>query len=174
MYSTFYIAFFAVAAFSTLCSCLVVLLMLISLESLSQFRNLSASSRLVFYLHAVLIVQDVVSIPWVYADNSILCEAMGFFHVLTGLMNAIIMGLQGVLYREYLLASSLKIIERINKYCEFLIFCLPSIALLPFSTDSYDTNDYPFCTTYVCMDDSPTESHDGFSLLSKSIEAIQN
>ena len=61
-------------------------------------------------------------------------------------MNAIIMGLQGVLYREYLLASSLKIIERINKYCEFLIFFLPSIAILPFSTDSYDTNDYLFCT----------------------------
>ena len=61
-------------------------------------------------------------------------------------MNAIIMGLQGVLYREYLLASSLKIIDWINKYCKFLILFLPSIALLPFSTDSYDTNDYPFCT----------------------------
>ena len=56
------------------------------------------------------------------------------------------MGLQGVLYREYLLASSLKIIDWINKYCKFLILFLPSIALLPFSTDSYDTNDYPFCT----------------------------
>ena len=144
--TSFFIAFFAIAALSTTCSTVVTYLILKPLSSVSDFRNLSASSRLVFYLHATLLIQDIASLPIIYNPVRDLCITMAFFHIFTGSCNALIMGLQGLLYRYYLLTDKFKVTEWINKYCEYVVFIPPLISFLPLSTGAYDEDDEPYCT----------------------------
>ena len=56
------------------------------------------------------------------------------------------MGLQGLLYRYYFRPDEMKVIDFINKYCEYVVFIPSLISFLPLSTDSYDEDDEPYCT----------------------------
>ena len=154
--SPFYISFFAIGSLSIACSFTVVSLILIQLKSINDFRRLSASSRLVFYLHFSLILHDFASLPYIFKQNNNACKAMGFLHVYSGDANALVMGLLAIVYRCFIVEDSTttKVMAKINNYCEYMIFIPPLfLAVLPFSTDSFgspsddpDNDDYPFCT----------------------------
>jgi hypothetical protein len=154
--SAFYISFFVIGSVSIACSCTVVTLILNQLESIYEFRHLSASTRLIFYLHFTLILHDIASLPYIFKESIITCQAMGFLHVFSGDANALVMGLLAIVYRCFIVEDSttIKIMDKINNYCEYVIFIPPMVfALLPFSTNSFgspsddpDNDDYPFCT----------------------------
>ena len=136
--SPFFITYFVIAGLSTSCSSIVIYLILKPIKAFSELRNLSASSRLVFYLHTTLLVQDIASLPIIYKIITALCITMAFFHIFTGLCNALIMGLQGLLYRYYFRPDEMKVMDFINKYCEYVVFIPSLISFLPLSTESYD------------------------------------
>ena len=137
---SFFIAVFVVGSVSITLSCIVVFLIIYPLQSSLSFVNLSPSSRLILYLHTTLILQDFASFPLIYSGIPPICEMMGFFHVYAGFANSIIMGLLAITYRYFVLEDNIKIMEKINKYCEYIIFIPPLFALLPFSTPgSYGT-----------------------------------
>ena len=131
---------------SASCSSIVIYLILKPIKAFSEFRKLSASSRLVFYLHTTLLVQDIASLPIIYNSITALCITMAFFHVFTGLCNALITGLLGLLYRYNFRSDEIKVMDFINKYCEYVVFIPSLISFLPLSTESYDKDDEPFCT----------------------------
>lgn len=102
---------------------------------------------LLFLLHITLFLEDISTLPYVWSSVDVLCKIMGWLHFYSGFANVLVVTLMGFHYLSYLLSNyPTQINLWIERYGVYLIFGLPLITLLPFSTDSYGVSNDDWCT----------------------------
>jgi hypothetical protein len=134
------IIFFVIASISTVFSFLSMRVIWI------HGNSKSVSSQLLLLLHATLLLEEVSTLPYTYSGNSGLCKTFGFIHIYSGLANIVVIGLLTLHYCNHVLFSNLEISHFLSNTKYYWIFGFPLIALLPFSTNSYGTEQDVWCT----------------------------
>jgi hypothetical protein len=127
------VAFYCIAGVSMLCS-FGTTIHLIFFGNFNDFRI-----SLLLLLHATIFIQCCAYLPIIYLGDAGLCSFMGFLHHYMGFAHVIVEVLMGIHHYCYIIneARAIKINTYIAKYGLFLIFLIPSVTTLPFSTNSY-------------------------------------
>lgn len=110
---------------------------------ISRGRFNSNVTLLVLCLHISLVLENVASIPLVFTGAA--CQFMSFLFFYSGVANIITMLLMALSYRYLLLEDVHEVGPKIRKYSMYLIWGLPLITLLPFSTNSFAKTDGDWC-----------------------------
>jgi hypothetical protein len=135
--------FYVLIAVSLLCSA-VVITVLRTYGSLQ-----TAATQLVLYLHIVLLLEEVASIPRIYGHVDALCETVAFIHLYTGLADALTVGLLVWSHRRNCFGGALEFTSWLQKYGAAIVFGIPLITLLPFTTNSYANFHDVWCTMHT-------------------------
>ena len=128
-----YIALYAMEGISVSCSCYVV-------QSLLRSSPLKViPTRLIFYLHVTLILEDIISMPYAFAGSRDLCISAAFIWTYVSLSRILIVACLVIMYRNIIFEDSLPTLKSIvTKWSEWIIFVFPAIpASMPFITNSF-------------------------------------
>eukprot|EP01038_Epipyxis_sp_PR26KG_P010309 gene10309-13855_t len=118
----------------------------------------SSSTRLVFHLNFSLVLQEIVSLPYIYSLNGTVCQMMGFFHIFSGLLNMLIVGTLVLVYRQVLVDGYVKVSTYNRKRIFTFLYGIPLIlSLIPFISDEYGEVYNGWCSasgTGACLSDA--------------------
>jgi hypothetical protein len=106
----------------------------------------SLSSRLLLGLHITVFLEELTSLPFIFAVDNNLCKAFGFFHFYTGLANITVTCILTLHYCNHIFFSNVWLSTTIDRYFNIVSFCFPLITLLPFVTDSYHSTNANWCS----------------------------
>lgn len=116
-----------------------------------SFQSFKAiTTKLIIMLHISTLLQNICTLPDIYAEDATVCAIMGFAHYYTGLINVIIIIFTTITYYFFLFESvqGRKITEWINHYGIPFAFGFSFITVLPYSTNSYGQADV-WCTLTI-------------------------
>lgn len=127
-----YISYFILAG-------IAITLTSISCIAILQHANLKhISSRLVFWMHFTLLIEEIFTIPYIYSANRFTCSAAAFIHTFSGLANGLVTGCVMVhYYVNFVDQRYAATVNRLMNRMELLIVGFCCITLLPFTTNSY-------------------------------------
>jgi len=103
-------------------------------------------SKLLLYLQLTLLAENVCNFPNIYIKYDNFCAFIGFIRTYFGLANIIIIAMIVLHYRSLFSSDNIKIAEFLAKHRERLIFIIPVVSLLPFSTQSYGEVEDMWCS----------------------------
>jgi hypothetical protein len=135
-----------IRAFFYVLSCLVILGNIWVSRSMIRIGLLTAQSKLIFYLHLTMILENISSFPDAYTSNKALCAFVGFLKTYSMLANAFIMAHLILLYRYLFIEDSWLILRTLSRHREIWIFGVSLISLLPLFSRSYGIFEHDFCT----------------------------
>lgn len=131
--------FFVVGGISIFSSSLVVL-------SSFKIGTRTSSSVLNLYLQIFQILDDIASFPILHASDGI-CKFIAFMRAYSGVGNGLITLLIAILtYRLIFSTSMAKSEYSLSTAAHCIIWLVPFLTLLPFSTDSYGTYESVWCS----------------------------
>jgi hypothetical protein len=130
------VAFFCIAGMSMLGSLIVI----IHLCLYGDFREFRISFLLL--LNGTYFFQSLGYLPVIYLGNLGVCKFMAFSHIYLGLAHVIVEVLMGVHHYCFIIdeKQATQINQFLAKYSLWIIFLIPIIMVLPFSTNSYGSS----------------------------------
>ncbi len=99
-------------------------------------------------LQITLLLEEISNLPIIYSGDDGLCKFIGWLRYYSGFSNLLVLFFMSFYYFSFIVIEqhSSPINRFISKYGTKIIFLLPLITLLPFSTDSYGPQDQYWCT----------------------------
>lgn len=139
--------YYALAGLSVLCSIFVVVTLLFH----GSLRT--SATRLLVALHLTLICEELTALPYVYNGDRDLCTTVAFFHYYFALASIVAIGFLVISYRYHFFLDPLGISKFIQQWSLYLVVVLPMITFLPFSTNTYEAHEGPWCAIGGHRDD---------------------
>lgn len=124
------IVYYSIGGASIICTCFVIF-------SIFKFGCETTPTRLVLLLHLTVLVESISSFPKLYTGNDGLCAFIGFLRCYFGLANAFVLLMMVLHYRYIFLVDNYNVKLLIARHLEKVIFLLPLITCLPWTTLSY-------------------------------------
>lgn len=143
-----FVSFYTIASISFLTSTWVTV-------TIFRFGSFKAhTTKLLFSLHASLLLEGISVLPNVYSWNLGLCKTMAFLHFYSGLSNIVSVTLLVFYYRNIFFQNYRRIVSFLHNNAVYLVTIFPLITVLPFSTNAYNELNDNWCTLETNGEDS--------------------
>jgi hypothetical protein len=140
------VIYFIIAAISIIGNCLVVW----SLWKLG--RSVTCFTYLLWYLHCTTIVEEFLTLPYLWKENYTVCQIVESFHCYIGFMNILTIAILVEVHissifsaNETSSTSNVTIKELTLKYGKYLLFGIPLVVFIGFANHTYGKSHVAFC-----------------------------
>jgi hypothetical protein len=105
----------------------------------------SIARKVLIYLHASLLVQELVSFPFAYTTSVALCRATGFLQAYSGFCNVVAMWIITVYSVNYVHHMFVTVDRFIYRTKEIFCFILPLLTVFPLIESDYGKQNDAWC-----------------------------